>query len=281
MNINMMQTTRSVARNVTAGCMGLCPQNGVYESAVLCGSGAPSSPRLQRAVALEVQSGAAASLHRPSILEVSHKGGFATIKNQHDDIDDASLPCTPELLSPDDGVHAGNEALDAATKSLVSGFLTEFTGLSKGPWLESKAQSTMKRVVRNLLEKHRYTYNGILKNLCLDQKGDNMDFVGSVAKNIFSDGTTNWGRIASLVAFGAVVSQYLKDKDRGHCVPLVAQEISSFLLEHQRHWLVKNNSWDGFVDFFQEADPESKVRNTLMAFAGIAGIGATLALLIR
>ncbi|XP_061785467.1 induced myeloid leukemia cell differentiation protein Mcl-1 homolog [Nerophis lumbriciformis] len=136
----------------------------------------------------------------------------------------------------------------------------------------------MKRVVRNVLEKHRYKYNGMLKTLCLDQKGDNMDFVGSVAKSLFSDGTTNWGRIASLVAFGAVLSQYLKNKDRGHCVPLVAQEISSFLLEHQRNWLVKNNSWDGFVEFFQEADPESAVRKTLMA---VAGIGATLALLIR
>lgn len=38
---------------------------------------------------------------------------------------------------------------------------------------------------------------------------------------------------------------------------------------------------DGFVEFFQVADPESTVRNTLMAFAGVAGIGATLALLIR
>ncbi|XP_061885704.1 induced myeloid leukemia cell differentiation protein Mcl-1b [Entelurus aequoreus] len=279
--MNMMQTTKRMARNVSTGCMGLMfPPNGVLECSVHYGSGAPSSPHLQRAAALDVHSGAAAK-HRPSVLEMSHKGGFDTIKNQHDDIDDASLPCTPELHSPDDDVHAGDAALDAETRSLVSGFLTEFTGLSTGPWLETKAQSTMKRVVRNVLEKHRYKYNGMLKTLCLDQKGDNMDFVGSVAKSLFSDGTTNWGRIASLVAFGAVVSQYLKNKDRGHCVPLVAQEISSFLLEHQRNWLVKNNSWNGFVEFFQEADPESAVRKTLMAVAGFAGIGATLALLIR
>lgn len=38
---------------------------------------------------------------------------------------------------------------------------------------------------------------------------------------------------------------------------------------------------DGFVEFFRVADPESIVRHTLMAFAGFAGIGATLALLIR
>lgn len=38
---------------------------------------------------------------------------------------------------------------------------------------------------------------------------------------------------------------------------------------------------DGFVEFFQVADPEATVRNVLMAVAGVAGIGATLALLIR
>lgn len=38
---------------------------------------------------------------------------------------------------------------------------------------------------------------------------------------------------------------------------------------------------DGFVEFFQVSDPESSVRNMLMAVAGVAGLGATLALLIR
>lgn len=40
-------------------------------------------------------------------------------------------------------------------------------------------------------------------------------------------------------------------------------------------------SQDGFVEFFQEADTESLVRNTLMTVVGVAGIGATLAMLIR
>lgn len=38
---------------------------------------------------------------------------------------------------------------------------------------------------------------------------------------------------------------------------------------------------EGFVEFFQVSDPESSVRNMLMAVAGVAGLGATLALLIR
>ncbi|KAM3849652.1 LOW QUALITY PROTEIN: induced myeloid leukemia cell differentiation protein Mcl-1 homolog [Diretmus argenteus] len=112
----------------------------------------------------------------------------------------------------------------------------------------------------------------MVRKLMLDERGDNMRFVTSVATSLFGDRTTNWGCIASLVAFGAVVCQYLKEKDRQHCVSLVGRD--------QRDWLVKNNAWDGFVEFFRVADPETTVRNTLMAFAGF-GIGATLALLIR
>ncbi len=84
---------------------------------------------------------------------------------------------------------------------------------------------------------------GMINKLSLDDRGDNASFVGAVAKSLFSDGTTNWGRIVSLVAFGAVVSQYLKDSGRANCVDLVAQEISAYLLADQREWLVKNNSW--------------------------------------
>lgn len=38
---------------------------------------------------------------------------------------------------------------------------------------------------------------------------------------------------------------------------------------------------DGFVEFFQVSDPECTVRSMLLAVAGVAGLGATLAMLIR
>lgn len=83
----------------------------------------------------------------------------------------------------------------------------------------------------------------MLIKLSLDERGDDMRVISSVAKDLFSDGITNWGRIASLLAFGAVVSQYEKESGREHCVSLVAEEISSYLLYNQKEWLLKNNSW--------------------------------------
>ncbi|KAL0964112.1 hypothetical protein UPYG_G00319030 [Umbra pygmaea] len=137
----------------------------------------------------------------------------------------------------------------------------------------------MKQVVDDVLVKHRYTFNGIIDKLPSDDRGDNVRFVSAVADSLFADGITNWGRIATLVAFGAAVCDYLKDKGGENCVELVGDEISVCLLTDQKDWLIKNNSWEGFVEFFQVADPESTLRNILMIIAGVAGFGATLTLL--
>ncbi|XP_054903269.1 induced myeloid leukemia cell differentiation protein Mcl-1b [Poeciliopsis prolifica] len=224
---------------------------------------------------------------RPTNLGVTATNGYVakSLPESSDDSDEGSLPCTPEQ-DPDreangSAVGGSNQVLDNDTMELISSFLRDYTGLSRYRWNQSKALSTMKRVVKDLLTKHRYAYNGMVNRLALDNQSDEMGFVTKVAESLFSDGTTNWGRIASLVAFGAAVCQHLKETGREHCVELVSQEISTYLLANQRDWLAKNNSWEGFVEFFRVTDPESTVRNTLMAFVGVAGIGATLAFLIR
>ncbi|XP_049585392.1 induced myeloid leukemia cell differentiation protein Mcl-1b [Syngnathus scovelli] len=259
------------------------PQNGVVvEGSVHC-----SSPPVATATAATldpVNGNSAAAKQRPSALEMVSKGTLTSM-NLHNHSSDAegsdgSPPVSPDSQEPPNGNYR-EDAMDSETKTLICRFLTDFTGLSKAPWNESKAHSTLKRVVASILEKHKYKYNGIVNKLSLDDRGDDVSFVSEVAKSLFSDGTTNWGRVASLVAFGAAVSQYLKEKGQPHCVEAVADEISSYLLSHQRNWLLNNNSWDGFVAFFRETDPESTMWNTLVAFAGVAGIGATLALLIR
>ncbi|XP_026172364.1 induced myeloid leukemia cell differentiation protein Mcl-1b isoform X2 [Mastacembelus armatus] len=277
--MSFIPSTRRAA--LIPGVMIVLPQDGVLEGPVHYDSRDPST---QFTLDSRNGNGGTANPKRPKNLEVSSTNGYATksIVADTDDIEDGSLPCTPELQSDSEAPScpAGDEVLENDTRQLICQYLKDVSGLSKPRWHDSKALSTMKRVVEDLLEKYRYTYNGMINKLSLDDRGDDVRFVSTVAKSLFADGTTNWGRIASLVAFGAVVCQYLKEKGRGDCVELVGQEISTYLLSDQRDWLVKNNSWDGFVEFFRVADPESTVRHTLMAVAGVAGLGATLALLI-
>ncbi|KAG5842744.1 hypothetical protein ANANG_G00180970 [Anguilla anguilla] len=198
--------------------------------------------------------------------------------------EDGSLPSSPD--SPSDCVKladypVGYNRLDCETRELLGHFFRIYTGLSQPGRSRSKALSTLTRVVNDVIGKHQIAYNGMIQKLSLDQREDDMSFVTTVAENLFSDGTTNWGRVASLVAFGAMICKRLKENGRDRCVDTVADQISSYLLANKQDWLLSNKGWDGFVEFFHVEDPESVVRNALMAFAGVAGIGAGLAFLIR
>ncbi|XP_061678966.1 induced myeloid leukemia cell differentiation protein Mcl-1 homolog [Syngnathoides biaculeatus] len=122
---------------------------------------------------------------------------------------------------------------------------------------------------------------GIINREALDRRGDDMAFVSNVARLEFADGATNWGRVASLLAFAAVLSQALKEMRREGCVALVAQEVSTYLLSHQRTWLVQHNAWNGFAEFFEENDVESRMRIVLAAFGGLACILASVLSLLR
>ncbi|XP_048848529.1 induced myeloid leukemia cell differentiation protein Mcl-1 homolog [Brienomyrus brachyistius] len=195
--------------------------------------------------------------------------------------EDGSLPPTPGT-PPDYGRMPTfpNEVLNHETQDLIETFLRIYSGLPASS-RRHKAYPVLKRVAEKVIEKHMIAYNGMIKKLQLDKRGDDTSFVTTVAMEIFSDNVTNWGRIVSLIAFGGVVCKYLKDHGQGDCVNNVADQISCYLLQHQRDWLNRNNGWEGFINFFYMDDPESTVRNALVAFAGVASLGAGLALLMR
>lgn len=160
--MNMFPTTKRTALNFFT----VLHQNGVVEGPMHYGSG-ESSPRIAIGSSLDPHNGNVGSSDapkRPKNLVVKPPNGFATksLRDDSDDIEDGSLPCTPELL-PDseiDSCPAGNEVLENDTRQLIISFLRDYTGLSKSQWKPSKPLSTMKRVVGDVLEKHRYAYNG-------------------------------------------------------------------------------------------------------------------------
>lgn len=91
---------------------------------------------------------------------------------QKDDSDGGSLPCTPEMHSAErldvTGRPAEDEAaFDSDTRQLIGQLMAVYTGTGRAQWGESRALSTMKRVVGNLMEKHRYAYNGRWPGLCV------------------------------------------------------------------------------------------------------------------
>ncbi|TKS75746.1 Induced myeloid leukemia cell differentiation protein [Collichthys lucidus] len=124
---------------------------------------------------------------------------------------------------------------------------------------------------------------GFFEELPVDDKGDKVMSLSVLAHSIFADGAINWGRIVSLVAFGVVVCQNSnkeEEEERLALVESVGEKISTYLLTDQRDWLLKNNSWVGFVEFYAEPVPEPESEHVLvdklLCIAGFAVIGALI-----
>ncbi|XP_054252943.1 induced myeloid leukemia cell differentiation protein Mcl-1 [Indicator indicator] len=163
-----------------------------------------------------------------------------------------------------------------------------FPGLLGGPGrpggsgdaVMEKALETLRRVGNGILKKHELAFQGMLRKLEI-QKEEDLQSLCEVAAHMFSDGVTNWGRVVTLISFGAFVAKHLKSIKQEQCISSLATIITHVLVSSKREWLTSQGGWEGFVDFFRVEDMEGSIRKMLMALAGVAGVGASLAYMIR
>ncbi|KAM7171444.1 LOW QUALITY PROTEIN: induced myeloid leukemia cell differentiation protein Mcl-1 homolog [Macrochelys suwanniensis] len=156
--------------------------------------------------------------------------------------------------------------------------------LLSGPWgagpaAMEKALEMLQRVDDGIIEKHQIAFQGMLWKLDIKNEED-LKSVTAVATHVFSDGVT-WGRIVTLISFGAFVAKHLKSINQETCINTLAEIITDVLVPGKRDWLVNQSGWEGFVEFFRVEDLEGSIRNVLVAFAGFAGLGASLAYMMR
>ncbi|XP_068778172.1 induced myeloid leukemia cell differentiation protein Mcl-1 [Struthio camelus] len=205
-----------------------------------------------------------------------------------------SLPCTPPEAeqSPDelrqDSLALISRYLREAAGEAEPGAKKLFPGLLGGPGrpggagdgVMEKALETLRRVGSGVMQKHELAFQGMLRKLEI-KKEEDLQSVCEVAAHVFSDGITNWGRVVTLISFGAFVAKHLKSINQEKCISSLAGIITDALVSSKREWLMSQGGWEGFVDFFRVEDLEGSIRNVLMAFAGVAGLGASLAYMIR
>ncbi|KAM6106470.1 induced myeloid leukemia cell differentiation protein Mcl-1 [Pterocles gutturalis] len=205
-----------------------------------------------------------------------------------------SLPGTPPgPPEPHDGLRQNSlelisRYLREAAGEAQPGVKKLFPGLLGGPCrpggsgdaVMEKALETLRRVGDGVMQKHELAFQGMLRKLEI-QKEEDLQSVCEVAAHVFSDGVTNWGRVVTLISFGAFVAKHLKSINQEKCIGSLAGIITDALVSSKREWLISQGGWEGFVDFFRVEDLEGSIRNVLMAFAGVAGLGASLAYMIR
>uniref|UniRef100_A0A0F7Z9Q8 Induced myeloid leukemia cell differentiation Mcl-1-like protein n=1 Tax=Crotalus adamanteus TaxID=8729 RepID=A0A0F7Z9Q8_CROAD len=144
----------------------------------------------------------------------------------------------------------------------------------------ARALETLRRVCDDIMEKHQLAFQGMLRKVQIN-KADDLKLMSEVATQVFNDGITNWGRIVTLISFGAFVAKHLKSINQESGINTLAEIITEVLVTEKREWLLHHNAWEGFVKFFHVEDLEGSIRNILVAFASVAGLGASLAYLIR
>ncbi|XP_053866363.1 induced myeloid leukemia cell differentiation protein Mcl-1 [Malaclemys terrapin pileata] len=206
---------------------------------------------------------------------------------------DGSLPSTPPAEDDDEE----RDGLYQDSLELISRYLREAAELGApggkqllkrllsgprgaGPAALEKALETLRRVGDGVMEKHQLAFQGMLRKLDIKNEED-LKSVTAVATHVFSDGVTNWGRIVTLISFGAFVAKHLKSINQENCINTLAGIITDVLVTGKRDWLVNQRGWEGFVEFFRVEDLEGSIRNVLVAFAGFAGLGASLAYMMR
>lgn len=214
---------------------------------------------------------------RPAVLPLLELVGEASKSPSTD----GSLPSTPPPAEEED------DELYRQSLEIISRYLREqATGAKDAKPMggsgaaSRKALETLRRVGDGVQRNHETAFQGMLRKLDIKNE-DDVKSLSRVMVHVFSDGVTNWGRIVTLISFGAFVAKHLKSINQESCIEPLAESITDVLVRTKRDWLVKQRGWDGFVEFFHVEDLEGGIRNVLLAFAGVAGVGAGLAYLIR
>ncbi|MDG2675906.1 hypothetical protein P7M07_23160, partial [Vibrio parahaemolyticus] len=71
------------------------------------------------------------------------------------------------------------------------------------------------------------------RKLDIKNEGDVKSF-SRVMTHVFKDGVTNWGRIVTLISFGAFVAKHLKSINQESCIEPLAESITDVLVRTKR-----------------------------------------------
>ncbi|XP_017652084.1 induced myeloid leukemia cell differentiation protein Mcl-1 isoform X2 [Nannospalax galili] len=175
---------------------------------------------------------------RPAVLPLRGLVGEAAKSSGTD----GSLPSTPPPVEEDDELYRQSLAI-------ISRYLREqATGAKDAKPLGGagaagrRALETLRRVGDGVQRNHETAFQGMLRKLDIKNE-DDVKSLSRVMVHVFSDGVTNWGRIVTLISFGAFVAKHLKSINQESCIDPLAESITDVLVRTKRDWLVKQKGW--------------------------------------
>ena len=116
-------------------------------------------------------------------------------------------------------------------------------GMGKRPI--NQYASTMRRCVEDLLIKHEYLFNGMVKKLDVDM--DNVELtLENVYAELFRDGAINWGRIVSVYTFAGRLAKHLamsSDSKTKEVICKVSEVTGLIVASKLKKWIEQQGGW--------------------------------------
>ena len=145
----------------------------------------------------------------------------------------------------------------------------------------NKYAPSMRRCAGEMLIKHQYLFNGMVKKLDINMENITLIFP-TVVENMLEDGAINWGRIVSVYAFAGRLAQHMDSQGNAHTQHIVGKVSSvcgSVLADKLADWIEQQGGWDAFLEHFPGEDPAAERRvwgGLLMTAAMGLGLLATM-----
>ncbi|XP_067827284.1 bcl-2-related protein A1-like [Heptranchias perlo] len=155
------------------------------------------------------------------------------------------------------------------------GFALE--GSQSGPATDSVAE-TLRRTGSSL-QTHEQEFELFINNLNVGSIEEAKRAIPILTREIYSDGTDNWGRLVTLYAFCGVLVRHLRRKGipEGELIEDIAQCMAHHTWTHKAAWIKENGGWEkGFVEFFRQKSP----RFSYAKMAIVTGIVAAFSFVI-
>lgn len=100
---------------------------------------------------------------------------------------------------------------------------------------------TLRRLAADLEREHGELFKNMLEGLRSSQTDETLFF--KIAKEMFTDQITNWGRIAVLYTFAGHMAVYCDKRNLKTESENVAYWVSSFVKSNMTDWIVKSGGW--------------------------------------
>jgi hypothetical protein len=145
---------------------------------------------------------------------------------------------------------------------------------AKMPPCPDKYCATMRRTVDEISSRHEILFKSMMSKLTITPETCPRAFK-NIADEMFLDKNWNWGRIVTLYAFGACLTQYWMDNNLENHTEIVADVVADYVEQNLSDWILKqNNQWDAFVEYFPEPTQlEDKMRKGLI-WTAVFSLGA-------